>query len=153
MGVEDLAISLVITAVAQHLTQTQIVVILLVAQEVFMKDTAPMVIAGAVHMVDIAQMCHPSEMTGSLTSNLRSPKSQSRPFMKCSKFQRRRQQRNALELVHPDKHPEDRDDPEKLKHWTDEAAKVTEAQDTLGDEAKKAKYDRQLRRKRHFGIF
>ncbi|KAI9695737.1 MAG: hypothetical protein M1836_006104 [Candelina mexicana] len=61
--------------------------------------------------------------------------------------------KKKLVKVHPDRHPEDRDDPEKLKHWTDEAAKVTEAQDTLGDEAKKAKYDRQLRRRRLLGIF
>ncbi|KAI9716361.1 MAG: hypothetical protein M1812_005428 [Candelaria pacifica] len=54
--------------------------------------------------------------------------------------------------VHPDKHPEDREDPVKLKHWTDESAKITEAQNTLGDKRKKAMYDRQLRMKREFGI-
>ncbi len=38
--------------------------------------------------------------------------------------------------LHPDKHPEDREDPVKVKHWNDESAKVTEAQLTLGDAAK-----------------
>ena len=57
--------------------------------------------------------------------------------------------RKRLMKVHPDKHPEDRNDPVKSKYWTDEAAKVTEAQEILGDATKKALYDEKLR----FGIF
>ncbi len=52
--------------------------------------------------------------------------------------------RKKLVSVHPDKHPEDRDDAVKNKHWTDEAAKITAALETLGDAARKAAYDEEV---------
>ncbi len=53
--------------------------------------------------------------------------------------------RRRLLQVHPDKHPEDRDDPVMKKYWTDEAVKITAAQEILGDAVKKSSYDEDLR--------
>ena len=49
--------------------------------------------------------------------------------------------RRTLLQVHPDKHPVDRDDPVMKKYWTDEAIKITAAQEILGDAVKKSLYD------------